>query len=188
MSCSQNGSITPVEPLWESQVYLPSIFLVFSVLFLLWCHVLFSLCGVSSKLTVYAAGSIFLLYSGPVLIIAFLAIAHLLISGEEKIPEYVISRNFPICALNFIIVFYIFYLICWGALFFWLGICWQEEEFQVSKLPAMDFSSACQWTIWGCFCYRVHWDCPLHSLCYLGSLQLYFEGPCFYLSFLSLIL
>jgi len=35
------------------------------------------------------AGSIFLVFSGPVLIIAFLSIAYLLISGEEELHEYV---------------------------------------------------------------------------------------------------
>jgi hypothetical protein len=41
------------------------------------------------------AGSILLILSAPVLTIAFLAIAYLIISGEDQIPEYVISRNFP---------------------------------------------------------------------------------------------
>ncbi|KAI4296116.1 hypothetical protein L6164_036101 [Bauhinia variegata] len=38
-------------------------------------------------------GSIFLLLSGPVLIISFLAIAHLLISGEEEIQEKKVSKH-----------------------------------------------------------------------------------------------
>ena len=38
---------------------------------------------------VKTAGSFFLVFSGPVLIIAFLSIAYLLISGEEELHEYV---------------------------------------------------------------------------------------------------
>lgn len=40
-----------------------------------------------------AAGSIFLLFSGPILLIAFLATAYLIISGKEEIHEYVICHN-----------------------------------------------------------------------------------------------
>ena len=62
----------------------------------------FCFCCLSLKLKyMYTAGSIFLLLSGPILIIAFLAIAHLLLSAEDELHEYVICRNFVIYALNF---------------------------------------------------------------------------------------
>jgi hypothetical protein len=35
------------------------------------------------------AGSIFMVLSGPVLVIAFLSIAYVIISGEEELHEYV---------------------------------------------------------------------------------------------------
>lgn len=48
-----------------------------------------------AKLLVCCAGSILLILSAPVLAIAFLAIAYLIISGEDQLPEYVISTYFP---------------------------------------------------------------------------------------------
>jgi len=38
------------------------------------------------------AGSIFMVYSGPILVIAFLSIAYLIISGEEELHEYVFVK------------------------------------------------------------------------------------------------
>ncbi|KAJ4967456.1 hypothetical protein NE237_019305 [Protea cynaroides] len=38
-------------------------------------------------------GSLFLLFSGPILLIAFLSFLYLLVSGEEELEEYVISRK-----------------------------------------------------------------------------------------------
>lgn len=35
------------------------------------------------------AGSMFLIFSGPIVIVAFLAIAHLIISGEKDLQRYV---------------------------------------------------------------------------------------------------
>ncbi|XP_043708598.1 ferric reduction oxidase 7, chloroplastic-like [Telopea speciosissima] len=39
------------------------------------------------------SGSIFMLFSGPILLIAFLSFVYLLASGEEELDEYVISRK-----------------------------------------------------------------------------------------------
>lgn len=48
--------------------------------------------GVLTTFIIDPAGSIFLVFSGPILIIAFLAIVYLVISdsGEEELQEYVI--------------------------------------------------------------------------------------------------
>lgn len=45
---------------------------------------------VSSLILCNIAGSIFLIFSGPVLVIAFLSIMHLTLSGEEDLPRFVI--------------------------------------------------------------------------------------------------
>jgi len=50
------------------------------------------------------AGSIFLVFTAPILIIAFLAIAHQILTGEDQLHEYVISPNLPFCAQHFIII------------------------------------------------------------------------------------
>ncbi|KAL5140695.1 Ferric reduction oxidase 6 [Glycine soja] len=49
-------------------------------------------------------GSIFLVFTAPILIIAFLAIAHQILTGEDQLHEYVISSNLPFCAQHFIII------------------------------------------------------------------------------------
>lgn len=64
-------------------------------------------------LCVVYAGSILMSHSVPVLAIAFLAIAHLIVSGEDQLPEYVNSTTFfyfcndriHLCILHFDIVF-----------------------------------------------------------------------------------
>ncbi|MED6219841.1 hypothetical protein PIB30_039500 [Stylosanthes scabra] len=50
-------------------------------------ELLFKWINLTSANPLGTAGSIFVVLSGPILIIAFLAIAHLLVSGEDNIPE-----------------------------------------------------------------------------------------------------
>lgn len=66
-------------------------------------------------------------HSVPVLAIAFLAIAHLIISGEDQLPEYVNSTTFSISAM----IWYIF-LFCILILFFDLDFDGRKKS---SKYP-----------------------------------------------------
>lgn len=83
--CFQHGMSSTVTLLLESQVSLS--FFLFSP----WVWREFK-----AKNVFCFAGGIFLVFTAPLLIIAFLAIAHLNLTGEDQLQGYVISQNVSI--------------------------------------------------------------------------------------------
>lgn len=92
----------------------------------------FCLLQVSLMWNIPSAGSIFLLLSGPILLIAFLAIAHLIISGEDEFHQYVISW-FKVLMPELLIQNFLLFIYSLFCVVLWT-LCYSKKN---SKYPSV---------------------------------------------------